>query len=93
MLKLWQVRDLFTADTFFSKLHGGSYDWEDLRRLVRASERVDSEEILATIEARFAVLRLLTALEQQVIADARSGKNETLAERLRAEIRTLAASR
>ena len=32
---------------------------------------------------RFAVVRRLTALEQQVIADAKSGWNKSLAERLR----------
>ncbi|MCK4305631.1 MAG: nucleotidyl transferase AbiEii/AbiGii toxin family protein [Candidatus Eisenbacteria sp.] len=56
VLKLWQVRDPFEPDVFFEKLRGGGYDWEDLRRLVRASEQ-----------------------------------NEPLAERLRAEIRELAA--
>jgi hypothetical protein len=34
------------------------------------------------------VLRGLTVLERAVIADAKSGWNEPLAERLRAEIRT-----
>jgi len=93
VLKLWQVRDPFTADTFFLKLRGGGYDWEDLQRLVRASERIEPSEILATVEARFAVLRQLTELEQQVVADAKRGRNEPLAEVLRAEIRELAASR
>lgn len=41
---------------------------------------------------RFATLRQLTELERQVIADARSGWNDPLAERLRAEIRVLAAA-
>jgi len=93
VLKLWQVRDPFTADTFFLKLRGGGYDWEDLQRLVRGSERIEPSEILATVEARFAVLRQLTELEQQVVADAKRGRNEPLAEVLRAEIRELAASR
>ena len=39
------------------------------------------------MEDRFGVLRGLTDLEQQLVADARSGWNEPLAERLRAEIR------
>jgi hypothetical protein len=38
------------------------------------------------VEGRFATLRQLTELEQQVIADAKSGWNEPLADRLRAEI-------
>jgi hypothetical protein len=39
------------------------------------------------------MLHLLTEIEQQVIADARSGWNEPLAERLRDEISDLAQGR
>jgi len=39
-----------------------------------------------TVESRFDVLRELTELEQQVIADAKSGWNEPLADRLRSAI-------
>jgi len=39
------------------------------------------------VEKRFQVLCELTDLERQVIADARSGRNEPLAGRLRDEIR------
>jgi len=45
------------------------------------------------VEKRFAMLHQLTELEQQVIADASSGWNEPLAERLRAEINNLATER
>jgi hypothetical protein len=58
--------------------------------LVRASERIEPGEIIASVEQRFDVLRQLTDLELQVIADARSGWNEPLADRLRTEIRALA---
>jgi predicted nucleotidyltransferase component of viral defense system len=92
VLKLWQTQDPFDADAFFDKLRGASYDWEDLRRLVRATERVDSGEILARIEERFGVLRSLTALERQVIADARRNKGAVIADSLRAEIRALAGA-
>jgi hypothetical protein len=37
VLKLWQVRDPFEPEAFFAKLRSGVYDWEDIRRLVRAS--------------------------------------------------------
>ena len=87
VLKLWQVRDPFDPEAFFTKLRSGVYDWEDIRRLVRTSERIEPDEILASVEERFAMLRQLTELEQQVIADAKSGWNEPLAERLRAEVR------
>lgn len=90
VLKLWQARDPFDPDALFEKLRGGDYDWTDIQRLVRASDRIEPAEIIATVETRFAVLRQLTEFEQQVIADAKSGWNEPLADRLRAEIRELA---
>ncbi len=93
VLKLWQVRDPFAPEAFFEKLRGSDYDWDDIHRLVRASERIEPSKILAAVENRFGVLRQLTILEQQLIADARSGWNEPLAEQLRAEIRELATTR
>jgi predicted nucleotidyltransferase component of viral defense system len=92
VLKLWQVKDRFVPDSFFSKLRGGAYDWDDLRRLVRVSERIEPADVLAGIEARFGVLRDLTKLEQDLIADAASGWNKPLGERLRAEIRKTSAA-
>ncbi len=86
VLKLWQVRDPFDPEAFFTKLRSGVYDWEDIRRLVRTSERIEHDEILALVEERFAVLRQPPELELQVIADAKCGWNEPLAERLRAEV-------
>jgi predicted nucleotidyltransferase component of viral defense system len=93
VLKLWQVRDPFEPEAFFTKLRSGSYDWEDIRRLVRASDRIEPDAILASVESGFAALRKLTELEREVIADAKSGRNEPLAERLRSEIRSLAEGR
>ena len=87
VLKLWQVRDPFDPEAFFEQLRGGDYDWADVERLVRASERIEPAEIILTVESRFDVLRQLTELEQQVIADAKSGWNEPLADRLRSAIR------
>ncbi len=92
VLKLWQARDPFDPDAFFEKLRGGDYDWADIERLVRASERFEPAEIISSVENRFAVLSQLTELEQQVIADAKSGWNDPLADRLRVEIRELAAA-
>jgi predicted nucleotidyltransferase component of viral defense system len=91
VLKLWQVRDPFDPEAFFTKLRSGSYDWEDIRRLIRASDRIEPDAILASVEGRFAALRKLTELERELIADAKSGRNEPVAERLRSEIRHLAA--
>lgn len=92
VLKLWQARDPFDPDAFFEKLRGGDYDWTDIERLVRASDRIEPNEIISSVEKRFAMLRQLTDLEQQIIADANSGWNDPLADRLRDEIRELAAA-
>jgi predicted nucleotidyltransferase component of viral defense system len=92
VLKLWQARDPFNPEAFFERLRSGEYDWTDIERLVRASERIDPIDIISSVEKRFAVLLRLTELEQQVVADASQGWNRPLAERLRAEIRELAAA-
>ena len=89
VLKLWQAHDPFDPEAFFGRLRDALYDWEDLQRLLRTGERIDPAEIIGTVERRYRVLRALTELELQVIADARSGWNESLADRLRAEIRAL----
>ena len=89
VLKLWQVRDPFDPVALFERIRGNDYDWDDLRRLIRANDRVDSAEILTAIESRFGSLRDLSEIEREVVADARSGRNEPLAERLRGEIRTM----
>jgi predicted nucleotidyltransferase component of viral defense system len=87
VLKLWQVKDPFDPDAFFDKIRSAEYDWDDLHRLVRANERFQAKDILWAIETRFASLRNLSELERALIADARSGRNEQLAEQLRQEIR------
>lgn len=79
VLKLWQAQDPFAPETFFERIRSGDYDWDDIQRLIRASERLDAAQILCSIEARFAVLRGLTDLERVVIADAPSGRNDRLA--------------
>ena len=86
VLKLWQVRDPFDPYAFFDNVRGGNYDWDDLRRLIRASERIEPADILTAVETRFAILWRLSELEHQVIADSKSGWNNLLAGRLRAEI-------
>ena len=87
VLKLWQVRDPFAPELLFARLRSGRYDWDDLHRLLRSSERLDAEDVIGSVETRFAILRDLSDLEKQVVEDARSGWNEPLAERLRAEVR------
>lgn len=87
VLKLWQVRDPFVPEALFEKLRSGKYDWADLQRLLRTADRIEPEELIATVERRFDVLQHLTELEQAVIADSRRARSPGLAERLRAKIR------
>jgi hypothetical protein len=68
VLKLWRSQDPFDPGEFFQKLRRGDFDCADIERLLRASERVDPEQIVATIESRFDVLRKLTALDEHLIA-------------------------
>jgi len=91
VLKLWQARDPFDPESLFQKIRGGAYDWTDVQRLVRASERIEPAQIISTIEARFGILRQLTELERRVISGASRGRNERLADRLRVTIVELAA--
>jgi predicted nucleotidyltransferase component of viral defense system len=90
VLKLWQVGDPFDPEAFFLRIRSSKYDWADLQRLMRVNDRLDAEEMLKTVETRFAPLSNLSVLERSLIADARSGRNEALAEQLRANIRALA---
>lgn len=92
VLKLWQMRDPFVPELLFDKLRSGKYDWGDLQRLLRTADRVEPDTLITTVERRFEMLRHLTELERAVIADARHPRSPALAERLRAEIRSRAAS-
>jgi predicted nucleotidyltransferase component of viral defense system len=87
VLKLWQAKDPFEPESFFKRLRSARYDWNDLRRLLRSSDLVDPEEMLVSVETRFAFLNVLSDLETPLIDDARkSGRNQPLADKLRAEI-------
>jgi hypothetical protein len=94
VLKLWQVQDAFDPVTFFGRLRGGDYDWNDLRRLLRPTDRVDAKAIVDAIEFHFRALNEIGVLEGQVIADAKKGaRNEPLGARLRAQVVDLFAAR
>ncbi len=90
VLKLWQVQDPFDPEGLFEKIRGGNYDWDDLRRLIRTTDRIEPQEMIRTVEARFGLLRDLSELDQAMIGDARSGRNEPLAGQLRSEILAMA---
>jgi hypothetical protein len=54
-LKLWQGRDPFDPDACFPKLRAGTCDWDDTGRVIRTADRVDPEDVLASIETRYRV--------------------------------------
>ena len=60
VLKLWQTRDPFDPATFFEKIRGADYEWEDLNRLIRQGERLVPEEMIQIVENRFSSLKALT---------------------------------
>jgi hypothetical protein len=87
VLKLWQVSDGFDASLFFGRLRGETYDWNDLRRLLKPTDRVEQQAIVTAIEFHFRALRDLSPLELEVVADARKGgHNAPLGAQLRAQL-------
>jgi predicted nucleotidyltransferase component of viral defense system len=90
VLKLWQARDPFDPDSLLAKIAGSAYQWEDLRRLVHANEKLDPAAIKKSVIRRLDPLRHLSELERQVVADSRAGRGKKLADQLRKEIRALA---
>jgi hypothetical protein len=75
--------DPFDAYAFFERIHGGTFDWSELERLLPPGRRVDKGVIAESIERRMGDLRAITDLERRVIADSASGWNEQLADELR----------
>lgn len=92
VLKLWQARDPFDPSLLFQRLRDGTYDWEDLARLLRPGRVPEKADVLRVIHAELAGLENLTELEHQLIANAKQGHNLVLAEKLRREIVALATS-
>lgn len=90
VLKLWQSRDPLDPPALFERMQGGHYDWDDLSRLVRPGRVPKQGDVLRVIQTELADLHDLTDLERQLIANAKQGHNEVLAEKLRAEVRALA---
>ncbi|MFC1521900.1 nucleotidyl transferase AbiEii/AbiGii toxin family protein [Elusimicrobiota bacterium] len=71
VIKCWNVRDSFDPDRFFARLKSGKYDWDDLRQLVRKSERISPEKMISVCEKRYQFLRNLSEAEKRLAADAK----------------------
>ena len=70
-IKCWNVKHHFDPDEFFQRLRSGKFDWNDLRQLIRKSERINSENMIATCERRYRFLGELSHGEKRLIADAK----------------------
>ncbi|MCB4756091.1 MAG: nucleotidyl transferase AbiEii/AbiGii toxin family protein [Elusimicrobia bacterium] len=86
VIKCWNARDAFDPARFFQRLRSGKYDWDDLRQLVRKSEKIDPERIISTCENRYQFLRSLSEGEKRLMADAKRHQFEGLPRRLLKEI-------
>jgi hypothetical protein len=89
VLKLWQVRDPFDPEALLAKIGGGAYEWEDLRRLIHANQKLNPATIKRDVIRRLDSLRSLSELERRIVVDAKAGRGRTFADQLRKEIRTL----
>jgi predicted nucleotidyltransferase component of viral defense system len=82
VIKLWQAEDPFEPDAFFDRLRSSPYDWADLARLIRASDKPDPERIVRQCVSGYSFLRDLTAEESLLAADARAHRERRLWRRL-----------
>lgn len=71
LIKCWNVRDAFDPQKFFERLQSSKYDWDDLRQLIRRSEKIDPKKLISTCQNRYQFLKDLTQDEKEVIADAK----------------------
>lgn len=71
VIKCWNVRDTFDPQKFFERIQSSKYDWEDLKQLLRRSEKLDTKRMVATCRKRYQFLESLTHAELEVIADAK----------------------
>ncbi|MBI5631628.1 MAG: nucleotidyl transferase AbiEii/AbiGii toxin family protein [Elusimicrobia bacterium] len=87
VIKCWNVRDAFDPARFLQRLRSSQYDWEDLRQLVRRSEKIDPERLISLCENRYKFLLSLTEKEKQLIADAKRHKLKDLPRTLLKEVK------
>lgn len=74
VIKCWNVGKPFDPERFLGRLRAEKYDWDDLRALVRRSEKLDPERMLSACEKRYRFLLDLSANERRLIDDAKRRK-------------------
>src|SRR3989338_2962690 len=82
VVKCWNVRDPFDSGRFIKRLRSAKYDWDDLRQLVRRSEKISQEKLISVCENRYRFLLDLSDGERRLIADARRHQLKPLARSL-----------
>jgi hypothetical protein len=78
VIKLWQVHDPFDPVRLFERLSTSTYDWEDLRRLLRNSGEINGAAIIRQCINGCAFLSDLTEQERALAADAKGQKQREL---------------
>jgi hypothetical protein len=86
VLKLWQARDAFDPARLMAKFGDGSaFDWDDLGQLVRRTQAVDPQRIMADCVRGLSFLTELTP-EEQALANDPYQRERALWERLRTDL-------
>ena len=70
VLKLWQAADAFDPEALMAKFHDATtFDWDDLRQLVRRTQAIDPDQIAAACLKGFAFLTELDPAEAALTTD------------------------
>ena len=70
VLKLWQAGDAFDPEALLAKFDDASaFDWDDLRQLVRRTQMIEPNRIVAACLKGFAFLKELDPAEAALAAD------------------------
>ena len=69
IIKCWETRWAFDADSFLAGLPEGKYEWTDLRRLVKRGWTYTPEQIVRSVQQGYGFLREMTEDEAMLAAD------------------------
>ncbi len=74
VIKFWNVHDTFDPKKFLEKIQSSRYDWDDLKQLLRRSQKIDPKRLIANCQRRYQFLQDLTEDEVRIIADSKRHK-------------------
>lgn len=87
VLKFWHVRGEFGPEAYLEKLESGAYDWDDLKRLLRKDQRVDSKHLIRKCVQSYRFLTSLTSEEKTILSDTKRHRETASVKRIREKIR------